>query len=95
MANLTNTPPDETRGWYSNSRFTAGAEVGIQSLLLAAEKLMEISESEAPSEDQLRNTLTGYVELTETANGIEESLDTVQMMLRVTGKHLMEKISDA
>lgn len=66
--------------------------MGVHALELAAEKLLEISEAESPSEDQLHNALSGYVELTESARGIEDSLARINMMLRVTGQKLMEKI---
>jgi hypothetical protein len=79
----------ETEGWYSDSRHIAGAEVGIHALELAAEKLMEISQSEAPSEDQLRNALSGYVELSESTRGVRDALDRIDLMLRVTGRNLM------
>lgn len=82
----------ETKGWYSNSRYTAGAEVGIHALELAAEKLMEMSQSEAPSEGQLKNALASYVELIESTRGVRDSLERIDLMLRVTGQNLMGKV---
>jgi hypothetical protein len=92
MATLRGEPSSEASGWYSDTRHTAGAEVGVHALELAAEKLMEISQSEAPSEEQLRNALSGYVELVESAKGVEDSVKRVNIMLRVTGQNLMEKV---
>lgn len=82
----------ETTGWYSNSRYTAGAEVGIHALELAAEKLMEMSQSKAPSEGQLQNALASYVELIESTRGVRDSLERIDLMLRVTGQNLMGKV---
>lgn len=92
MPTLKGSALPEAKGWYSDTRYTAGAEVGIQALELAAEKLMEISQSEAPSEDQLRNALSGYVELIESLRGVRDSLDRIDLMLRVCGQNLMGKV---
>lgn len=92
MAVLTGDAPAEARGWYSQMRHIAGAEVGLHSLEMAAEKLMEISQSDEPTEDQLRNALAGYVELIESTRSMQDSLDRIDMMLRVTGQNLMGKV---
>lgn len=92
MAQLKSKAVDEARGWYSDTRYTAGAEVGLHALELAAQKLLDVSTAEAPSEEQLRNALSGYVELTESVKGVEDTLQRVQLMLRVVGQNLMGKV---
>lgn len=82
----------ETKSWYSNVRYTAGAEVGLHGLVLAIDQLLSLAESEELTEQQMKNCLSAYVELTDSIRSAHGRLEDADLTLQVIGKVLLGKI---